>query len=339
MDIWRYQFKDPATGEMVTSTKPIAIKKKYWKAPDEARIIAISLFDDGKGFYSKALLQYLDSFASIKKLNGIEDQVWGYETFTVRVYVSGRNPKDLARLGEIENKTPDDIVNHLLERGCEIATVDNKLPLAKKDGTFWRFAAASDHMPEDQRVRYLMRDADNVLTAVEMYTVADWIRSDKRYHRMHIIPTCFGPLTAGLWGGTHKGAGHFGDFYPMLKYYPYRFQYGDDEMFTRDLMWPRIKAIGSVLTHHFPRGDVLDIMGTPYRFSCEEPTQQFCSKVNPHSKCEDRILPEDPSLGGAVEVLGMRVPLDVLVKQHPEYFNLRLDLPERKFIYEAFKGK
>src|SRR5690606_31575208 len=136
------------------------------------------------------------------------------------------------------------------------------------------FAAAADEMPPGQRVRYLMRDADNILTAAEMYSVADWIRSEKRYHRMHLIPTCFGPLTAMLWGGSHVGKGDFSDFHDLVKNYPYRFQYGDDELFTRDLMWPRLKASGSVLTHHFERVGFYTAFGSPYRDSCEEPTQQ-----------------------------------------------------------------
>lgn len=338
MDIWRYQYKDPRTKKIITSDKPIAIKKEFWKAPSEARIIAISLFDS-KELYYNALLQYLDSFSAIKKLNNIPDNIWGYETFTVRVYVSRRNPQDVARMGEIENATSDAIVNTLLELGCEIAFVDNKLPLAKKDGTFWRFAAASDQMPHNERVRYLMRDADNILTAVEMYTVADWIRSDKKYHRMHILPVCFGPLTAMLWGGTHTGAGDFADYYDLLKNYPYRYEYGDDEMFTRDLIWPRLKAVGSVLTHHFSRDNIVTTMGSPYRFSCEEPTDEFCRAANSNSNCEDRILPDDKSLSGAVEALGLRMQLDELIKKHPEFFDLQLASPERKFIYDAFKSK
>lgn len=337
VDIWQYQYKDPRTNKIITSKKPIAIKKEFWKVPNEARIIAISLF--GKEFYYNALLQYLKSFANIKNINNITDKVWGYETFTVRVYVPKRNPKDLNRLGEISNGTPDYIINNLLDLGCEIAFVDNKLPEVKKDGTFWRFAAASDEMPEGQRVRYLMRDADNILTAAEMYSVADWINSDKKYHRMHIIPICIGPLTAMLWGGTHTGAGDFTDFHDLIKNYPYRFDYGDDELFSRDLMWPRLKSEGSVLTHHFKRSGFITALGSPYKNSCEEPTQEYCLKLNPHSNCEDRVLPESKSLSGAVEALGLRISLEELVRNHPEFFDLELNREDRKFIYQAFKSK
>ena len=337
VDIWQYKYKDPYTHKIITSSHPIATQKKYWKSPHEARIIALSLF--GKKFYYYALLQYLDSFKNLKKINNIKDKTWGYETFTVRVYIAKRNPKDSAKLGIIKNQTPDYMIKHLLNLGCEIVFVDNKLPEAQKDGTFWRFAVASENMPEGQRIRYLLRDADSILTAVEAYTVADWIRSDKKFHRMHLVPICIGPLTASWWGGTHVGKGHFSDFNALVKNYPYRFDYGDDELFTRDLMWPRIKSIGSVLTHHIPRGGFVNKMANPYKDSCEEPTQKFCEKLNPKSQCEDRILPEKASFGGAWEALGLRADLKELARKHPEYFDLELNKPENKFIYRAFKSK
>ena len=105
-------------------------------------------------------------------------------------------------------------------------------------------------------------------------------------------------------GGTHVGKGDFSDFHDLIKNYPYRFDYGDDELFTRDLIWPRIKAIGSVLTHHFPRGGFVNTLGNPYKNSCEEPTEDFCLKLNPYSDCEDRVLPETANFGGNYTSLG-----------------------------------
>jgi len=338
VDIWQYQYKDKETGEILTSDMPISIQKRFWKSPDEARIIAISLFG-GKDFYYKALLQYIESFKSIKELNNITDPIWGYETFTVRVYVPKRNPKDLERLGEIKNREPAYMIDNLLELGCEIAYVDNKLPEAKKDGTFWRFASISDQMPKGEKVRYLMRDADNILTAAEMYAVADWIKSGLRYHRMHFMPICIGPLTAMLWGGYHAGGGDFHDFHELVRNYPYRFQYGDDELFSRDLLWQRIKAIGSVLTHRFPRSRFISTLASPYSNSCEEPTQEFCLKLNPHSDCRDVEMPNSKEFGGVIEALALRASLDDLVRKQPDIFNLQLDRRDRQFIYYAFKSK
>jgi hypothetical protein len=337
VDIWEYKYKDPKTGKIITSKKPIASQKRFWKSPHEARIIAISLY--GKAFYFDALLMYLESIKNINEINKIHDKIWGFETFTVRVYIAKRNPRDEARLGKISNETPDYMIQKLLDLGCEIAFVDNKLSEAKKDGSFWRFAVTSEKMPPGQRIRYLLRDADSLLTAAEVFTVADWISSGKQFHRMHVIPICMGPLTASWWGGTHVGEGHFKDFHDLVKNYPYRFDYGDDELFSRDLLWPRIKAIGSVLTHHFPRGGFVNTLGNPYKNSCEEPTDDFCSKLNPKSECEDRILPQTRNFGGVIQALGLRTKLDELKQKHPEYFDLELYKPENQFIYKNLKSK
>ena len=76
VEVWQYQLKDPKTKKIITKNKPIATQKIYWRAPDEARIIAISLFD-GKEFYYHALLQYLESFKSIKRVNNITNRNLG----------------------------------------------------------------------------------------------------------------------------------------------------------------------------------------------------------------------------------------------------------------------
>ena len=338
VDVWQYQYKDTSNGKIISSDKPISTQKKNWKSPDEARIIAVSLFGE-KEFYYNALVQYVESFSNIKNINNIKDPVWGYETFTMRVYVAKRNPKDRARLGEISNETPEHFISHLLDKGCEIAFVDNKLALAKMDGTFWRFAVTSEMMRHNERVRYLLRDADNIVTAAEMYAVADWIRSGKRFHRMHLIPICIGPLTAMLWGGSHTGAGDFQDFHDLVKNYPYRFQYGDDELFSRDLLWPRMKSIGSILTHRFEKSRFISAIASPYANSCEEPTDSFCKALNEKSDCVDITLPDTKNFGGVVEALGLRVSLEELVEKRPEIFDLELEREDRRFVYDAFKSK
>lgn len=330
IDVWQYKYKN------ITSDKPISTQRKYWKSPSEARVIAISLFGTNE-FYYNALLQYIDSFTYIKNINNIKDKIWGYETFTVRVYVPKRNSKFLKELGEIKGELEQKKIDKLLDLGCEVAFVDNKLSEAKKDATFWRFMITQEAMSEGEKIRYLIRDADSILTAGEMYTVADWINSNKKFHRMHTLPICMGPLTASIWGGIHSAKGDFGNFYDLVKNYPYRFEYGDDELFLRDIIWPKIKFSGSVLTHHFDRESYVARLANPYKNSCEEPTQDFCLELNPNAQCEDRILPNLKNLQGAIEALGLRKTLKELTKEHPEFFDLDLANKDRKFIYDAFR--
>ena len=123
VDIWQYQFKTP-DGKIITDDKPISSRKAYWKNKHEARIIALSLFGQ-KPIYLDGLIEFLDSMSYIKKMNHIDDPVWGYETFTVRIYVPKRNPKRLEQLGKIESAIPEKYVKKFLDRGIEIAYVDN----------------------------------------------------------------------------------------------------------------------------------------------------------------------------------------------------------------------
>jgi hypothetical protein len=337
VDVWQYQYL--VNNKIITSKEPIASKKQYWKNPHEARIIAISLFGD-KDIYFNGLLQFLDSFSHIKEANNISDPVWGYETFTVRVYLPKRNPDYVASLGPIGGALSDDKIAMLLSRGVEIAYTDNRLPMAQKDATFWRFMVTAEKMPPGQKIRYLLRDADSLVIAVEVFAVADWMKSDKRYHRMHVIPICMGPLTASLWGGSHVGSsGDFNDFPELIKNYPYRFDYGDDELFSRDLIWPRLKASGSILTHYFARSAFYERLAKPYQNSCEEPTEPFCLALNPNATCEDRLLPNIKSFQGSIDSLANRVSLKDMIANNPEYFDLDLKNPERKFIYDIFKSQ
>ena len=123
IDVWQYQYKDKQ--KLLISSKPIATQKKYWKISSEARIISMSLFGSNDSYY-QALLQYIESISYLKKANKINDAQWGYETFTIRVYVPRRNEND-KKLGAIKGELTEEKIKTLLDLGCEIAFVDNKL--------------------------------------------------------------------------------------------------------------------------------------------------------------------------------------------------------------------
>jgi hypothetical protein len=319
VDIWQYQYR-PHGRDTFTSQRPISTLKEHWKVNSEARVIAISLFN-GVKLYADSLLDYSTSFSHIKKVNKVSDPLWGFETFTVRVYVGKRNPAALSKLGQLKDETPDHIIETFLQRGFEVAFVDNWLSQTGKDGTFWRFMVAAEEMPQGQSIRYLSRDADAVLSAGEAFSVGEWIASELNFHRMHILPICLGPMTASVWGGRHSGKGLFSDMKMMIEYFPYRLQYGDDELFTRDMIWPRIKNDGSVMTHHYPRG-LLFRAANPYRGSCEEPTQLFCDHTRAGGSCPDVLMPSD--IQSPLKALGLRGRYSDL-KMDPALFDLHAE--------------
>jgi hypothetical protein len=93
--VWQYQYKDPISKELIIDNKPISSQKKYWKTEEESRIIAMTFYGSVKKYFD-SIIDFIDSIKHIKKLNDIpDDELWGYETFILRIYVAQRNPLDI----------------------------------------------------------------------------------------------------------------------------------------------------------------------------------------------------------------------------------------------------
>ena len=103
-------------------------------------------------------------------------------------------------------------------------------------------------------------------------------------------------------------------------------------MFLRDIMWPKMKASGSVLTHIIKRDWKSSLM-TPYEGSCEEPTKRYCNAINVNNQCEDRELPSNmpfPYLQ-----LGFRANL-AEIEKNTDYFDMQLTTPRGQAVNQAF---
>ena len=290
VDIWEYQYKDPDTNTIITSTKPIATQRQYWKLKEkEARIIAISLYGNNPR-YLEGFKNLIKSNQVIKQVNGIpQDTPWGYETFIYRIYVARRNPVN-PNQAPFKNATSDEFIQKLLDLGCEIAFVDNNKGSIGVDGMFWRFMIAAEKMPPGERIRYLIRDADWIETAAEAVAMGEWInRPEYNFHRYEFFSTCLGPIKGGLWEGTHEGDGFFPDLKTKIENYPYRLFYGDDEMFLRDMIWPQMKYNGMLLTHAYSE-PLEAFLGNPFIDACERPTEKFCQELNKKNKHLDILL-------------------------------------------------
>ncbi len=313
IDAWKYSFQDE-NGELLESDVPISTKKKYWKVKDEARVIAFSLFGD-KPEYLDGLMNYLDSFTFVKEKNGIEEKNWGYESFTVRVYSPKRHPSRLEKMGPLKGELSSDYVTKLLSRGVEVVYVDNAREKTVRDASFWRFLILDEPLLEGEKIRFLLRDADWILTAAELFSVGEWIASGLRFHRMHLVPICVGPLTASWWGGIYTKGEGFKDILKQMEYYPYRLLYGDDELFLRDLVWPKILASGSVLTHRYEKRGAKGYFANPYKGSCEDdPTRKYCSRLTKNTtSCLDLMMPEEIKF--PFFELGTRVSYEKLKKR------------------------
>lgn len=333
VDVWKYAYKGP-DGKIIESVSPIASKKEHWKTKDEARIMAVTLYGD-KAMYYDGLLDYIDSFTYLKEINRIDEKYWGYETFTVRVYAAKRNPTN-KKFESYKGETPDEYIQKLLDHGVEVAFVDNHQEQVGKDATFWRFLVAAEKMPRRQRIRYTLRDADWTLTAGEAYAVGEWVESGLRFHRWHLVPMCIGPLTAMMWGGMHQGENGMKNIHAWIENFPYRLEYGDDELFLRDMVWPKMLASGSVMTHLYPRG-FKSFLAMPYRGSCEEPTQEYCDAMGEGGNCPDIQMPDSIPYPGAA--LGMRKTFGYLKQAMPEVFDLQPMYRRSQRMIQGFAAK
>ncbi len=345
VDVWQYQYKDPVNEEILESTLPISTKKKYWKVSFEARIISVSLFGSNPK-YLEGLKDYIKSNQMLKKVNDIpQEQLWGYDTFTFRVYVPKRNPENTKRK-PISSELPENFIKTLLDLGCEIAFVDNGLDVAGLDATFWRFMVAAEEMMPGEKIRYLIRDADWLSVGAEAFAVGEWINSGLRYHRAQLMPACIGPMSPM---GNTNGGWHFGpepswtaedytkkhplwDLKDYMDKYPYHLYYGDDEMFARDIMWPKILNVGSMLTHYY-EPSFYSFISEPYENSCARPTQNYCNAIRKNGICEDRAMPSE--IPHSFIVLG-NMDDNAHALEKPFLFDLHLNEGER--FENAAKG-
>lgn len=106
----------------------------------------------------------------------------------------------------------------------------------------WRFDVCSDPGVK----RFLVRDADAILSVKERVAVDAWLASDRYFHAMRDYFTHTDLLLAGMWGGV---GGILPDTGAMLRSFrPFRLE-GDhvDQDLLTDRVWPTVR--GSCLIH------------------------------------------------------------------------------------------
>ena len=106
----------------------------------------------------------------------------------------------------------------------------------------WRFEVANDSAVQ----RFLVRDADSLLTVKERIAVDAWLKSNAYFHMMRDFYTHTDLMLAGMWGGV-------GNILPDLQkvWRDYRSEFVQgrtaDQRLLSDMVWPTVSQ--SCLIH------------------------------------------------------------------------------------------
>ena len=139
-----------------------------------------------------------------------------------------------------DDTVPDATLARLRETGATCVAMPRHVAM---EGLMWRFLVAGDPAVD----RFLVRDADSLLTVQERVAVDDWLASGKRFHLMRDWYSHTDLILAGLWGGTggvltgieERMAGYTGT--------TDRIDRKLDQRFLADVVWPSIR--GDCLSH------------------------------------------------------------------------------------------
>jgi len=107
-----------------------------------------------------------------------------FPAWTIRVYV--------------DRSVPESVRQALQQAGAHVIVKEQPAgePPARK--LVWRYEVLADPGVK----RFLVRDADSLLTIKERVAVDDWLRSGKHFHVMRDFRTHTDLVLAGLWGGV-----------------------------------------------------------------------------------------------------------------------------------------
>jgi len=142
----------------------------------------------------------------------------------------------------VDDTVPNDVCTRLMDAGAQLvfATGDEWQGIPP---LMWRFAVMDD--PTVQR--YLLRDADSLLSTREQAAVQAWLESGQWFHMMRDYYSHTELLLAGLLGGC---AGVFDGMRSGMRTYALEHTHEQrvvDQHFLRKCVWPTVRQ--SLLTH------------------------------------------------------------------------------------------
>ncbi|MDM0109120.1 tetratricopeptide repeat protein [Variovorax sp. J22R24] len=142
----------------------------------------------------------------------------------------------------LDDSVPSAVQQRLRSAGAQVVDMTGQA----RDGVhplMWRFLVADDPGVS----RFLIRDADALLSEREQMAVQEWITSSFWFHHIRDYFTHTELILAGLWGGCR---GALPPLKPLMQAWLAR--QGDvtrfaDQIFLREMVWPTLRQ--SVLNH------------------------------------------------------------------------------------------
>ncbi|SPL71074.1 tetratricopeptide repeat protein [Acinetobacter stercoris] len=136
----------------------------------------------------------------------------------------------------VDDSVPEHIISRLREKGAEVVYVS---PQQKQlSGLYWRFFVMDDPSVK----RFLIRDADSLVSYRERAAVDQWLSSTKWFHTMRDFYSHTELILAGMWGGTH---GVFKNVEQMVHDFIHTGRFLNtrvmDQHFLRFSIWPTLK--------------------------------------------------------------------------------------------------
>ncbi len=201
--------------QLATNTASGIKLSAYDHAPDKNgnNIIAYSLWGQKERYLTGAI-------------KNVELCPFIYPGWTCRIYC--------------DETVPEYIRGKLIALGAELVMMSRQT--RSFEGLFWRFMVTSDTTVN----RFLIRDADSIITTREYNAVSEWIESGKPFHVMRDWYTHTDTMLAGMWGGV---AGLLPDLEPFWQDHlnsSYK-NANSDQKFLREKVWGAIR--GDCLIH------------------------------------------------------------------------------------------
>ena len=179
----------------------------------EKNIIAFSLFGD-RPRYCETLIKNIETANSL------------FPGWCCRVY--------------LDNSVPQHVWQRLQAGGAQLVDMSHEKTIYP---TLWRFLVMDDPTVE----RFLVRDADSLLSEREQVCVEAWLRSPWYFHHMRDYFTHTELLLAGMWAGC---GGIFPNVARMMREFVVQYRGNarfTDQYFLKTVLWSTVRQ--SLLSH------------------------------------------------------------------------------------------